>query len=346
MISSLAINVLLMLPLPGEASVPRQQVTIYAVAHVNGQIKDVDGVRYHLIAIRFDPLASRRSKDASYSAWFINGRRAHRVTLPKNPGEILTSQSLEPVVGAAISRWVDAGISQQQRDTLRAIDVQIDDLPGNDLGQAFATQIIVDRDAVGYGWFVDATPGDDLEFSLMRDQTSLVAGVRSDAYGKFDLLTVVMHEMGHFLDLDDLDPLAHPHDLMTASIPLSVRRLPADSQLSEFQPSNMLATPHTGVPAEFLAATQEVGLLYREQLPLPATPLSFTDMPDIMSKENRSHAARLDEQKTETFGLDLITRELGSVYNRAWSVGRRMLDDTGFEQLIDMLSKDQLGKLQ
>jgi hypothetical protein len=35
-----------------------------------------------------------------------------------------------------------------------------------------------------------------------------------------------MHELGHVLGLDDLDPAFAPHDLMTQTLGLGVRRLP------------------------------------------------------------------------------------------------------------------------
>ena len=41
-----------------------------------------------------------------------------------------------------------------------------------------------------------------------------------------DLLTAVMHELGHMLGDDDLLVANHPHDLMAETIPTGVRRLP------------------------------------------------------------------------------------------------------------------------
>ena len=43
--------------------------------------------------------------------------------------------------------------------------VQVADLPGGLLGEAVGKTILIDRDAAGYGWFVDPTPADDLEFA-------------------------------------------------------------------------------------------------------------------------------------------------------------------------------------
>src|SRR5262249_23479689 len=47
--------------------------------------------------------------------------------------------------------------------------------------------------AAGWGWFVDRTPRDDSEFTTPGDQGE---------QNHMDLLTVLMHEMGHVLGLD------------------------------------------------------------------------------------------------------------------------------------------------
>ena len=44
------------------------------------------------------------------------------------------------------------------------------------------------------------------------------------AAGKMDLLTVVEHELGHELGLNDVDPGTHPGDLMASTLPTGTRR--------------------------------------------------------------------------------------------------------------------------
>ena len=56
---------------------------------------------------------------------------------------------------------------------------------------------MIDVNAAGYGWFVDGTPLDDAEFDLLIGE--LTASQESVAMGRMDLLTVVMHEIGHVL---------------------------------------------------------------------------------------------------------------------------------------------------
>ena len=64
----------------------------------------------------------------------------------------------------------------------------------------------LDDDGAGRGWFVDATPGDDAEFGLRSAADGARRRPVSPAAGGYDLLTVVMHELGHVLGKDDLAP--------------------------------------------------------------------------------------------------------------------------------------------
>lgn len=88
---------------------------------------------------------------------------------------------------------------------------------GNNLGR-----ILVDDDAAGWGWFVDPTPGDDREFAFRAGGTQMRA-VTWSAINHIDLLTVLMHEVGHSLGYEHTDDEA---SLMSETLSTSVRRLP------------------------------------------------------------------------------------------------------------------------
>lgn len=79
--------------------------------------------------------------------------------------------------------------------------------------------ITLDATAAGYGWFVDFSPQDDAEFTTPGDQGE---------QGRMDRLTVVLHEMGHVLGLEDDDPAAFPSDLMATALGTGIRRLQQD----------------------------------------------------------------------------------------------------------------------
>ena len=77
----------------------------------------------------------------------------------------------------------------------------VGDLSGQGLAQTVGNVVVIDVNAAGYGWFVDTTPADSTEFSSSTGG-ALKATASSPAYGRMDLLSVVMHEIGHVLDLE------------------------------------------------------------------------------------------------------------------------------------------------
>ena len=139
----------------------------------------------------------------------------------------LTDDDLAPIVDEAIERLTDAlGIDDALVASLHEVSFRIVDFSDLTLGRAFEDTILIDTDAAGYGWFVDTTPYDDVEFSWLNEEGEMVADSASDAYGDMDLLTVVMHELGHVLGLEDLDP--DTHDLMSETLDAGVRQLADD----------------------------------------------------------------------------------------------------------------------
>jgi hypothetical protein len=85
-------------------------------------------------------------------------------------------------------------------------------------------------DAAGFGWFIDPTPRDDEEFASRVAPTELRASEPGEVLGRMDLLSLVMHELGHVIGFDDLNVASHPHELMAESLGLGVRRLPTTSE--------------------------------------------------------------------------------------------------------------------
>ena len=103
--------------------------------------------------------------------------------------------------------------------TVGLIDVQVEvaDLPGNLLGATTDGKILIDRDAARFGWFVDPTLAADEEF-ILDDLGSLLARKNTTADGRADLLTTVMHELGHVLGYNHAD-----EGLMDDLLPLGTR---------------------------------------------------------------------------------------------------------------------------
>jgi hypothetical protein len=66
-----------------------------------------------------------------------------------------------------------------------------------------ARRVTLSADAAGHGWFADGTPLADEEFAPGGPGSPLVALPGSPAAGKEDLLTAVLHEMGHLAGSPD-----------------------------------------------------------------------------------------------------------------------------------------------
>jgi hypothetical protein len=140
--------------------------------------------------------------------------------------QALTVEALGPVVAEAIARWGASGFDCHGIGALEEVECGIADLEGATLGLAWGSTVWIDSDAAGHGWFVDRTPADDGEFAV--DEAGELAGRSGGAPGRMDLLTVVMHEMGHVLGFDDLDGEGGSGELMSSTLESGVRRLPGD----------------------------------------------------------------------------------------------------------------------
>ncbi len=129
----------------------------------------------------------------------------------------LAREDLDALFDEAVARWHDMLPSSLVEDRLRNVTVDVMDLPGTKLGMGSSTMIWIDVNAAGHGWFVDLTPADDSEFD-----PALAGG----AQGRVDLLTVLVHELGHVLGLED-DFHADPDfgSVMAWALPAGVRRI-------------------------------------------------------------------------------------------------------------------------
>ena len=138
---------------------------------------------------------------------------------PSGQAQPLGIAQLQPIIAEA-ERRLTAATGIQVTAAMTSVSVQITDLPNNMLGEEVGKTILIDRDAAGYGWFIDPTPANDLEFADVLGPHTLAAGNGSPAAQRVDLLTTVMHEMGHVLGFEHSDSL----DLMYPTLPLGTRR--------------------------------------------------------------------------------------------------------------------------
>jgi hypothetical protein len=123
-----------------------------------------------------------------------------------------------------MSRLTAQGFSTEQMARLSSVKLAIADLPAATLGLATPKTILLDTTAAGYGWFIDTTP---LDWDYTWPQASSLwehrqAGSLSPR-NRMDVLTAVLHELGHLLGHDDEFSDSHLDDIMSAALTPGIR---------------------------------------------------------------------------------------------------------------------------
>jgi hypothetical protein len=132
----------------------------------------------------------------------------------------VTAATVSTVAATAAAQWVAAGAPS---DLLSRVSFVVTDLPAGVLAQTVGNVIYIDRDAAGFGWYT-STSGS--LFTTTNSSGDLVAAKGSLADGRMDLLTVLLHELGHVIGLTN--DAVGPGRVMLGSLPAGVRRnLPA-----------------------------------------------------------------------------------------------------------------------
>ncbi|RYD64531.1 MAG: hypothetical protein EOP58_09375, partial [Sphingomonadales bacterium] len=142
---------------------------------------------------------------------------------------VLSQAELDYFVEAAIERWIAAGATAEQVAAMRAATFDVADMAGIYLGTSTGNHISLDSDGAGFGWFLDATPGDDAEFTGTGTRLSGTG----DAAGRMDLLTTIMHELGHQVGIGDTYVSGNADDLMYGYASVGERRLPSSVNVAD-----------------------------------------------------------------------------------------------------------------
>jgi uncharacterized repeat protein (TIGR01451 family) len=142
----------------------------------------------------------------------------------------LTQGELDLWVLKARTIWEASGLTSEQSDVLKGLRFEVTDLPNPRLGEADGRTIRVNRQAGGHRW------GMDHDFDASQPDE-----------GSIDLLTTVLHEMGHALGLHDSYDPRDRSNLMYGYLGRGERRLPMPGQA-------IAAVPHDDGVAHFLTA--------------------------------------------------------------------------------------------
>ncbi len=127
---------------------------------------------------------------------------------------------INAILDEAVTRWQASGLDEAQLAALDTVTIEVTDLDGPVLGYADGSHIVLDADAAGMGWFIDATPWEDSEFT--GSTLGEVQGI--------DLLSVVQHELGHVFGLEDIYTSIEQTDVMYGVFTDGERRWIADGQ--------------------------------------------------------------------------------------------------------------------
>jgi hypothetical protein len=133
------------------------------------------------------------------------------VMQPK-PLEYLSARDVERTRQRAIEFWSTAGLPFEFINRLQAITIQVVAMQGGYLGLGSSETILLDDDGAGIGW--DLGTDDHVWDS------------------RVDLLSVVLHEMGHVLGLDD-EEYAERGTLMFDELEIGERRRPSSHDVDE-----------------------------------------------------------------------------------------------------------------
>ncbi len=140
----------------------------------------------------------------------------------------LSADQLQAAVAGALARLSASGVDTRLLGSLASAAYGVGQVPPGVLGQTdvAARRVTLSADGAGRGWFVDATPLRDEEFAPGTPGSPLTALPNSPAAGKEDLLTTVLHEMGHLAGAPDGDS-----GLLAGTLALGTRDLGALDQV-------------------------------------------------------------------------------------------------------------------
>jgi VCBS repeat-containing protein len=193
-------------------------------------------------------------------------------------GPAPTLDEVTTLANAALERWYsDGSFSAELLSRIDQVRIEIVDLPGQMLAFTTWDVIYIDASAAGFGWFIDATPNDLQAFNPGPEKGVLLASSDTAAYGRMDLLTVLGHELGNLLGLQDKP--AGSADLMSATLEAGTR-LDLDASAASAATANATEIEHMIMArAAAWASAQAYESAFMPRFAAPWTPGLFSRSP-------------------------------------------------------------------
>jgi uncharacterized membrane protein len=146
----------------------------------------------------------------------------------------LTESQVQVLLPTAIAAWHAAGLTGAGVQLLERSAVLVADLGSNVLGLEAAGVIWINQTAAGHDWYVNWGSTADQPFGATGPGGERLAAAGTAAAGQVALLTVLEHELGHVLGLQDNNQAG---DLMDTTLGLGESRGVSASDVSELAPS-------------------------------------------------------------------------------------------------------------